>query len=126
LKSRRYRTTNNLPLPSWPAGNYYLLLNVDALSGLTELAETNNLLWAPITLTAPILPPTLGAVGFLVDHQFRLSVAGTPGATYTLQASTNLVQWQTLSSLVITNSPTWFTDYYAPLHTQRFYRAVAP
>jgi hypothetical protein len=120
-----YRATNNLPLPAWSAGTYYLLLNVDAFASLGESAETNNVLWAPISLTAPAIAPSLGAGRFLSDWRFQLAVTGALGTNYTLQASTNLAQWVRVLDLSCTGSPTYVVDLEAKNFSRRFYR-VAP
>jgi len=62
--------------------------------------------------------------GVLVDG-FALELQGTTGYGYLIQASTNLVDWQPAQYLVLTNGSGYFTDYYAPYYSQRFYRAVA-
>ncbi|MEI6392781.1 MAG: hypothetical protein WCT12_16960, partial [Verrucomicrobiota bacterium] len=54
-----------------------------------------------------------------------LELQGTTGYGYLIQASTNLVDWQPAQYLVLTNGSGYFTDYYAPYYSQRFYRAVA-
>ena len=66
--------------------------------------------------TAPVLSPLLAAGG-----GFRLSVVNDGGATITIQASTNLVNWVP----VYTNlAPFTFTNFDTTNYQKRFYRAV--
>jgi len=64
----------------------------------------------------------------VVPDGFAMELQGTAGYGYLIQCSTNLVDWQPLQYLALTNGAGFFTDYYAPNYGQRFYRAstVAP
>jgi hypothetical protein len=55
-----------------------------------------------------------------------LMLQGTIGPNYVIQASTNLLQWQSVTDIVSTNSPVYFTDPTATNFPFRFYRAVEP
>ena len=55
---------------------------------------------------------------------FVLQLAGTPGRSYALQASTNLLNWIWLSTNVPVATPFTITDPSATNYTYRFYRAV--
>ena len=55
-----------------------------------------------------------------------LMLQGTIGPNYVIEASTNLVQWQSVTDIVSTNSPVYFTDPTATNFPFRFYRAVLP
>ena len=57
---------------------------------------------------------------------FRLSVQTEPGWSYTVQASTNLVEWQSIWNSFSTGSVLSFTDPQAGNHPWRFYRVVVP
>ena len=46
--------------------------------------------------------------------------------SYTLQASTNLVNWIALTNFVSATGTNQFTDPLAPNFIRRFYRAVTP
>lgn len=51
-----------------------------------------------------------------------LQFFGTPGQSYTLQASTNLLDWTNMSRIVATEGSTDFVDTSARNVGQRFYR----
>ncbi len=70
--------------------------------------------------------PVLGSPAFIPDGAFQFTVSGTTGLTYDVQASTNLVDWTTLTNFVSTNSPMSFCDPAASNFNHRFYRAVVP
>jgi len=55
------------------------------------------------------------------DNQFVFWVSGVPGFNYSVQASTNLVNWVLLTTNA---SPFAFEDADYPVFPQRFYRAV--
>ena len=63
------------------------------------------------------------ASGVLTDG-FTLELHGTEGFGYLIQASTNLVDWQPVQYLALTSPSGYFTDYYAPFYSRRYYRAV--
>jgi hypothetical protein len=56
-----------------------------------------------------------------VSGQYALTVAGTPGLKYVVQASTNLVNWV---PLLTNTAPFTFVDANAGSFRQRFYRSV--
>jgi len=57
---------------------------------------------------------------------FQFSITGTAGATNIIQASTNLVSWITLQTLLNTNGSIFFVDQSATNSRQKFYRVVIP
>jgi hypothetical protein len=86
---------------------------VDGVRGATGTAQLNYTLSAPTALRA-------GVAG----DQLRLLISGPLGRVFTLEASTNLLQWETL---LITNGAPSSIDYTDPLFRilpQRFYRGV--
>jgi hypothetical protein len=56
----------------------------------------------------------------------QLLLKGIGGWTYTIQASTDLVNWTPLTSFVATNASTQIVDPAAASFSHRFYRATAP
>lgn len=59
---------------------------------------------------------------------FHLEFDGTPGVTYSVQGSTNLVDWIHLGTATA-SSPAGIASYLdadVPLHPWRFYRVIAP
>lgn len=69
------------------------------------------------TNATPVLSGALNAT----NGQFQLSVSGVTGLNYTLDASTNLVDWVPLWT---NTSPFSFTDSNTGAYPQRFYRSV--
>jgi sugar lactone lactonase YvrE len=67
-------------------------------------------------------PPVLSAGGFNTSGGLQLSVYGQTGQAYTLQASTNLVNWVSILNFTCTNSPTYVVDPAAKNFRYRFYR----
>jgi uncharacterized repeat protein (TIGR03806 family) len=113
-----------------------------------SLPTTNSFLYAaPFTLTndATVMASAFGAgfnnsvaasalffvqpilfnsAGFLVNGQFQLSLSGTPGSNYVLEATTNFVNWTPLSTNL---APTNLFNVYDPNATNfpyRFYRIL--
>jgi hypothetical protein len=70
-----------------------------------------------LNLNVPVLMKTNG---------LGLNLEGPLGFHYTIQVSSNLVNWQPFTNLVGSNSPLNFSDPAAGNFKQRFYRAVMP
>ena len=70
--------------------------------------------------------PVLGTPAFFSGGAFQFTMSGSAGLTYDVQASTNLVDWITLTNFVSTNSLMSFCDPAASNFNHRFYRAVVP
>ena len=64
------------------------------------------------------------AAGLLLNGNFQLVVNGNLGQTYMLQASTNLMDWETVLTFTCTNSPMVVVDPDAGSYPHRFYRIV--
>jgi probable HAF family extracellular repeat protein len=76
-------------------------------------------------LLAPVVPQTLSLrpLAVLANGQFELQVQGTPGQSFVLQASTNLIDWLGLSTNTLSGTVTNLTDTSAPGYSFRYYRA---
>ncbi|HTV40380.1 MAG TPA: hypothetical protein VMF08_07385 [Candidatus Sulfotelmatobacter sp.] len=76
-------------------------------------------------LPASAAPPRLNAASPPATGQFPLTLSGTPGINYAIQASTNLslADWTTIAINSPTNGTFNFTDMSAT-NESRFYRAV--
>ena len=110
-------TTSSLSLTNAQlanAGAYDVL--VTNLAGLAASAA------ATLSVTQP--PPRFVSATVLPDGQVQLLLSGVPGQVYAVQSSTNLVDWQQIGLVTITNNPASFTDPAAPGIPYRFYRAL--
>jgi len=54
-----------------------------------------------------------------------LTLQVTPNPTYAIQASSNLVNWVTITNVTSPTSPILISDPQAPNFAKRFYRGVA-
>ena len=85
--------------------------------------------WSVETTLAvvPNAPPTIHAdrnsFGATSNH-FGLNVTGLAGQNVILEASTNLLNWSSLSTNTLEDSPLLFIDDQSPLFTNRFYRVL--
>ncbi|SPE53115.1 hypothetical protein SBV1_1640001 [Verrucomicrobia bacterium] len=72
----------------------------------------------------PVSILRLVAMGLATNGGFKLGVYGEVGQTYTLQGSTNLVNWTSLATFTCTNVPTYVVDSTAKNYRRRFYRLL--
>jgi len=96
------------------AGNYSVM--VTNIAGF--VASSNALL---SILTAA--PAEFETVAFLPDASLQLRLTGDPGATYYVQASTNLVDWMPLTNITIGTGPFNFIITGVTSDDRRFFRA---
>jgi hypothetical protein len=96
------------------AGNYSVL--VTNIAG--SIASSNALL---SILTAA--PAEFETVAFLPNASLQLRLFGDPGATYYVQASTNLVDWMPLTNITIGAGPFDFIITGVTADDRRFFRA---
>jgi hypothetical protein len=68
----------------------------------------------------------LNADPFSKTNGFGLNLQAPLGFNYTIQVSTDLLNWQSLTNFVSTNSLLYFSDPAATNYNRRFYRAVMP
>jgi hypothetical protein len=73
-------------------------------------------------------PPTAPVIAFSKpgDSKVRLTFPVQPGTTCFVQASTNLVDWETVKSFQTSNNPSEFVDDLARGSNVRYYRVVVP
>ena len=93
------------------AGKY--TVTVSNVLGGAQSAATLAVTASPAAALASAAAPAKG--------QFALTVAGTAGNKYAVQASTDMVNW---ISLLTNTAPFTFVDSNASKFNQRFYRAV--
>ena len=117
--------TNVFTLPLTQSGGYVVNIQINAPDDLVELNFDNNGQFRYFTFVLTN-PPAVGLVPgrLLADGSFVLGVAGAVGASYTVQASTDLIQWVRVMDLLCTNVPTWVVDQEAAGPGHRFYRVV--
>ena len=98
------------------------LVNVTSVqAGTYAVIVTNNFgsaTSAPVNLSVGFAVALLTPAA-PINGQFALSIAGQPGYQYVVQASTNLVDWVSLTTNI---SPFNFVDRDAGRFQQRFYR----
>lgn len=94
-------------------GNYSVV--VSNLAG--GQASTN----AALALQAST-PPQLEVAEAPATDTLPLLAAAEVGVTYTLETSTNLITWETVTNVVATGPTLSFTPPFAPSDAQRFYR----
>jgi hypothetical protein len=80
----------------------------------------------PVTVPILLPPPSFGPTSRAANGSVTLSITNTPGLTLTLQTSTNLITWTTLSTPTPTNSPYITIDATASPYVDLFYRAFYP
>jgi hypothetical protein len=97
-----------------PQAGAYVTVVTNALGAVTSAV-------ASITV---VLPPKLSPPTFSTNGAIRLTLQGTAGHNYRLDASTNLVLWTNLITLSNTVAPIVFTDPAASNFVRRFYRAT--
>jgi hypothetical protein len=67
-------------------------------------------------------PPVLASIARLTGSQFALDISGTAGQRLVVEASTNLVNWTTVSACTNLTGQTRWVDLEADGFRQRFYR----
>ena len=77
-------------------------------------------------LLTPIPTPRLNDTSIQSNGQFRCTLIGQAGRSYTIQASTNLVNWTAVTNFVSATGTNQFIDSTAPNFSRRFYRALTP
>ena len=81
---------------------------------------------SPALALSLIATPTLTVPAVLADGSVQLNLSGIAGLSYTVQASTNLVDWVPIQSFISTNGTMTVVDPAATNFNYRFYRAVTP
>ena len=87
----------------------------------SDYSTVGRLRFDMVTVWGESLAPTLNSPTYSTNGGFRFDLAGASGASYAVQASTNLTDWVSLGTNV---PPFHFTDAGAGILPNRFYRAV--
>ena len=133
------------PAPAGPYGATLATLNGTGVNGSWSLyvfddgaGDLGSVAggWSLTITTAPttggraannILVPTVTSVAFLDADHLRITGAGGADVTYTVQASSDLVNWQEIGTTTADGSGAFeFVDAEAANFTARFYRVVLP
>ena len=85
---------------------------------------TDSLAAKPDITTPPAV--WIETIGFNTDGQASLVMSGRPDSSYTLQSSTNFVQWTEVQSGIVPVGQFTVTDLQSGTNTQKFYRVVIP
>lgn len=101
------------PIDAEIIGNRIYVLEYGGSQGLWEI-------------TFPAAPPTVSDPVSGPGGSFQFNVSGPTGLTYEIVASTNLLSWLSLTSVVSTSTQFQFLDLAATNFPQRFYRARQP
>jgi hypothetical protein len=86
----------------------------------------NNALQLTIQPDITLVNVEVGPVMLLSAGALQVGVTGLAGQTYPIQVSTNLVNWDFLTNVTLTNLSGQFIDTSATNYNRRFYRAVVP
>lgn len=79
-----------------------------------------------LSLPPPSQPFSLSVTGDTIDGLPEFQLTGQPGYSYTIETSTNLIDWADFTTLTNTNGTVSFTDAASTNYSQRFYRVLAP
>jgi hypothetical protein len=126
-----------------PGGNYVNIGKVPAGTGLfidqnVTLIQSQYVsyvvtaidasgLVSPQAFASPLISgPWINVTAIAADGTVQLNVNGTPGLSYTIRMSTNLVDWATLQTFVSTNTTTTVLDSGRMNSPYRFYKVLVP
>ena len=86
--------------------------------------KTNRMVAYSYNIPAPTNPPPVLAGTMLTNGRVQFSIVGATGQTYTVQASTNLINWTNVLSTNLSVSPLLWSDTETTNFQRRFYRAL--
>jgi hypothetical protein len=91
-------------------------------NGYLAITDTGGILQSDDSVVPPVLGPLVYAPGGLPQG----SVASVPGQTYMIQASSDLINWVTVTNVTLNSTNGQFIDPTMTNYPQRFYRAAGP
>ncbi|MEP6664490.1 MAG: immunoglobulin domain-containing protein, partial [Verrucomicrobiota bacterium] len=96
----------------------------DAANYTTTISNSGGSLDSAVATLTVIVPPAhFDFVSLLPDGRCKLALSGGTNFAYTIEASTNLVNWMTLTNIFNQTGTFEFTDSDSTNHPYRFYRA---
>jgi hypothetical protein len=118
--------TNTVWLSVHPGRPFNLFFKADADCLVNESSETNNVTMVSLTVVE-VFPARISLAegerpAFLPDGSLVLCIYGLQGASYRLEASSNLTDWVRIVDFVCANLPTEVIDPQAKDFHRRFYR----
>jgi uncharacterized repeat protein (TIGR01451 family) len=115
--------TNAVTLSGQPGATYYLFTVAHDNVGNEEARSQTP----DATVHIPLPPPDIADATLTPDGKFRLSVAGSAGVVFDVEASEDLVTWTRIGTVTGSSAGTVeFTDPDAAGRHQRFYRLKSP
>ena len=105
------------PVASAGTSNYIAVVVTD--NGSPNLSATNHF----AVSVNPVAQPMTSAAAY-ANGQFSMTINGETGPDYIIQVSTNLVDWQSLSTNSPPIVPFLFTDTNAAAFPVKFYRVL--
>lgn len=106
------------------------LTNVQSLASgdysvvVTNIAGSITSTNALLTVNSPV-PTTFQSITRLLDGSIELVISGEPGSINTLEFSTNLVNWQMLSNIIVLDVPLVLSNNPQVNGTKGFYRTYS-
>jgi len=109
--------------PNASAGSHTLGFRLDTFTNIQTSAIVTNVTLGLMGVSQPF---SLLVTTNVSDGLRVFQLIGQPGFTYTVEASTNLLDWNPIALLINTNGTVRFVDSNQTNAPQRFYRAVVP
>jgi subtilase family serine protease len=113
-----------ITLPSDATSGAFLILSVDRNQALWDEAPGNNTLSTTLRIAPFGSGPTWLTEPRFVNGRFQASLHGVAGQSVVLQASTNLVDWESLRALTFQTEELDIEDTNSGGSAPRFYRLI--
>ena len=96
------------------------------ISGVVAIVAAGGQTLAIVAAPSQIPRPWLSDCGHLPDGSFQLTVHGQTNQSYTLQVSTNLLDWVSVGMFMTVNGTLTLMDPTAADYNRLFYRVMVP